>query len=55
MRHRLSRDIVLALIAKLVALTAIYLMFFDKAPQQPLDPAMVSARVLGVDEPLNQR
>lgn len=47
MPRRLLRDVILALAAKLVALTAIYLLFFDEARQPQLTPSKVATQILG--------
>ncbi len=48
MPHRLLRDVILALAAKLLALTAIYLLFFFDGAHQPLlTPSTVASQILG--------
>jgi hypothetical protein len=55
MPNRLLRDVVLALAAKLLALTAIYLLFFGEAHQPLLTPSSVAARILGDTTHANPR
>lgn len=47
MPNRLLRDVILALAAKLLALTAIYLLFFGEAHRPLLTPTTVASRILG--------
>jgi hypothetical protein len=47
MPNHLLRDVILALAAKLLALTAIYLLFFAGAHQPLLTPSTVASQVLG--------
>ena len=44
LQHRLRREITVALVAKFVALAALYLLFFTPAHRPPADPA---ARIAG--------
>jgi hypothetical protein len=55
MPNRLLRDVILALAAKLLALTAIYLLFFDGAHQPLLTPSTVASQILGDSTHANQR
>ncbi len=55
MRNHLLRDVSLALVAKVVALTALYFLFFDAARHPPPDAPQVAAWVLGQDSGAHAR